>query len=146
MEYHTLILNRTYLVLLTLDFLIGVVGSGVVATEGGKHKITRQLTRLLSVKGDLTNPYSYLKLDLIQQVDEVDLLDGSILKMNKANFMMKRSEIARVTHNPKKKWGMGPHPHDGRICVEMTDGKKREFIMVGSQSGSGIAKLIMRGA
>lgn len=38
MEYYNLILNRTYLCLLTEDYLIGLKVNGIVGVEGGKNR------------------------------------------------------------------------------------------------------------
>jgi len=37
---------------------------------------------------------------------------------------------------------MGPYPHDGRVTIETYDNNKREFIILGNQSGKSIANLI----
>ena len=61
MEYYWVMLNRTFLVLLTDDALVGLKVNGAVSVEGGRDAITRGITRAMAVKGDLTNPYSYIK-------------------------------------------------------------------------------------
>jgi hypothetical protein len=38
---------------------------------------------------------------------------------------------------------MGYYPHDGKVYIETHDGKKKEFIMLGNQSGQKIANLIL---
>jgi Ca2+-binding RTX toxin-like protein len=58
MEYYYLIFNRTFLIIKTKGFLIGIQGNGLVSVEGGKDILTRQITSNMAIKGDLTNPYS----------------------------------------------------------------------------------------
>jgi len=143
MEYYFLILNRTFLIIKTKDFLIGIQGNGLVSVEGGKDTLTRQITSNLAIKGDLTNPYSYLKNKHLEKIADLDLIDGSILEVNKTNFLIKTSDIKSATYNPAKKFGMGPYPHDGRVTIETYDNNKREFIILGNQSGESIANFII---
>jgi len=142
MEYYFLILNRTFLIIKTKDFLIGIQGNGLVSVEGVKDTLTRQITSNLAIKGDLTNPYSYLKNKHLEKIADLDLIDGSILEVNKTNFLIKTSDIKSATYNPAKKFGMGPYPHDGRVTIETYDNNKREFIILGNQSGESIANFI----
>jgi hypothetical protein len=142
MEYYYLILNRTFLVIKTKGFLIGVQGNGLVSVEGGKDILTRQITSNMAIKGDLTNPYSYLKNKYLEKIANLNLIDGSIIEANKTNFLIKLSDIKSATYNPSKKFGMGPYPHDGRVTIETFENKKREFIILGNQSGENIANLI----
>jgi hypothetical protein len=52
------------------------------------------------------------------------------------------SDIKSAIYNPSKKFGMGYYPHDGRVIIETFDNKKREFIILGNQSGESIANFI----
>ena len=142
MEYYYLILNRTFLVIKTKEYLIGIQGNGLVSVEGGKEILTRQITSNMPVKGDLTNPFSYLKNKFLEKIADLDLLDGSIVETNKTNFLIKTSDIKSAFYNPLKKFGMGPYPHDGRVTIETFDNKKREFIILGNQSGENIANFV----
>ena len=44
----------------------------------------------------------------------------------------------------EKKWGMGYYPHDGKVYVKTKNGKKKEFIILGSQSGKEIENWIKK--
>ena len=142
MEYYYLIFNRTFLIIKTKGFLIGIQGNGLVSVEGGKDILTRKITSNMAIKGDLTNPYSYLKNKYLEKITDLDLVDGSILQTNKTNFLINVSDIKSAVYNPAKKSGMGPYPHDGRVTIETYDNKKREFIILGNQSGENIANFI----
>lgn len=142
MEYYYLIINRTFLVIKTKGFLIGIQGNGLVSVEGGEDILTRQITSNMAIKGDLTNPYSYLKNKYLEKIADLNLIDGSIITANKTNFLMKLSDIKSAVYNPSKKFGMGPYPHDGRVTIETFENKKREFIILGNQSGEDIVNLI----
>ncbi|WP_375435698.1 hypothetical protein [uncultured Hymenobacter sp.] len=144
MEYYNLILNRTYLILLTKQYLIGIKANGMISIEGGGDIFTKQITRTSAVRGDLNNPYSYLKENYIRNIENDNLLDKTVLLVNKSNFMIDRSDIKTVYYNPRKKWGMGYYPHDGKVYVKTNDNKEREFIILGNQSGKKIASLIMQ--
>ncbi len=143
MEYYFLILNRTFLILKSSGFLIGIQGNGSVSVEGGRDILTRQITSSLAIKGDLNNPYSYIKNKYIEKIDNTDLLDGSLTKLNQTNFVIKLTDITDVKYNANKKFGMGPYPHDGTVTINTFDNKKREFIILGNQSGQEIANWIL---
>lgn len=121
MEYYALILNRTYLITVKNGALNGIVCRGLTSLDAGDP-----ISRALSVKGDMNDISSYIDPSRLNQ-------------SNSANFRIPRSEITSVIHDPKKKWGMGPIPHDGKVYVEAA-GKKREFIILGKQSGKEIAE------
>jgi len=144
MQYHTLILNRTYLVLITDDFLIALKVNGAISVEGGKDNLTRKVTGTFAVSGDLDNPFSYIKNKYLQPLLKQDVYSSSILAQDKANFRIDKKDIVKVTYDRRKKWGMGYYPHDGRVYIKTNDGKTREFIILGEQSGEAIAEWIMR--
>ncbi len=126
MEYYALILNRTFLITIKDGALCGVVCSGLTSIEGGGDPLTKTATGKLAVHGNLDDPKSYVNAERIKQPSN-------------ANFSIPLSKISKVTYDPRKKWGMGYYPHDGRVFVE-AEGKKREFIILGNQSGKEIAE------
>lgn len=149
MQYYGLILNRTFLVLITKDSLIGIKVNGMVSIEvpDGKklaQQITRAIVNQMAIKDDLQNPFSYIKSKYIENIDDYELLDNSILKQNKANFIIHRAEIANIYYDPQKKWGMGYYPHDGKVYIETYKGKKLEFIILGNQSGQKIVDILKK--
>lgn len=143
MQYYGLIFNKTLLVLLTKDLLIGIKVNGLVSVESGGNIIAKELAGTMAIKGDLQNTYSYVKSKFIDRVNDYDLFDGSILTQNSSNFVINRSDIKSAFYDPKEKWGMGYYPHDGKVYVETNDGQKMEFINMGNQSGEKIVNLIM---
>ena len=126
MEYYALILNRTYLVHVGDGQITGGVCRGLTAVEGGGDRLTREVTAKLAVQGELNDPASY--------VDAVTLS-----KSHRANFAIELSEVQSVTYDPRKKWGMGYYPHDGRVTIA-TARERHEFIILGGQSGREIAR------
>lgn len=142
MEYYWLMLNRTFLILLTDDALVSLKVNGAVSVEGGRDAITREITRAMSVKGDLTNPYSYIKSSYAAKYENANVSGESILSLDKSNFTIPYKDIVDVSFDKSKKWGMGPYPHDGKVFVTTKDGSKREFIILASQSGESIAQAI----
>ncbi|MEO7486170.1 MAG: hypothetical protein ABIU77_03680 [Ferruginibacter sp.] len=143
MQYYGLILNRTFLVIMVSDLLIGIKVNGLVSVESGGSMIAKELSATMTINGDLQNPYSYIKSKYIDDVADLELLDGSILSNQKSNFIIRRSDIKNARYDPRKKWGMGYYPHDGKVYIETTDGKKKEFIILGNQSGHTIASLVL---
>lgn len=143
MQYFGLILNRTFLVLLTKDQIIGIKVNGLVSVESGGNILAKELSNTMTVKGDLQNPYAYVKSKYLDRVQDLELVDTDILKQDKSNFVIHRADINNAYYDPKKKWGMGYYPHDGKVYVATNDGKKKEFIILGNQSGHKIASLIL---
>ena len=140
MQYYGLIINRTYLVLFINNHLIGIVANGLVSVQSG-GALASIITSKMSVDGDLLNPLSYLKDKHLKRVEHLNLLEDNIKKTNSSNFRINIKDIISVDFDPSKKWGMGPYPHDGKIYLSTKD-KKRELIILGSQSGEKILELI----
>jgi len=143
MQYFGLILNRTFLVLLTKDQLIGLKVNGLVSVESGGSILAKELANTMTVKGDLQNPYSYVKSKYLDKLQDLELAKEGILQHDKSNFIIRRADIINAYFDPKKKWGMGYYPHDGKVYVATNDGKKKEFIILGNQSGHKVASLIL---
>ncbi|MBB3837022.1 hypothetical protein FHS57_001016 [Runella defluvii] len=143
MEYYNLILNRTYLVVIVKDKLLGIKVNGLVSVEGGGDILTKKVTKMMAIEGDLSNPYSYLSAKYVDKIQECELESEEVLAYDKSNFILPLAHIKKVYHDPKNKWGMGYYPHDGKVYVETSDKKKKEFIILGSQSGSKIANFIL---
>ncbi len=119
MEYYALILNRTFLLTVTRDRLDARVCRGITSIDGGP------VQSLMAVHGDINDPNAYVNNELLA-------------KPNRANVTLPLTSITSVEYTPKKKWGMGYYPHDGRVFVR-TATRKREFIILGNQSGQQIA-------
>lgn len=143
LEYYALILNRTFLVLLTPMHLVGVKVNGPISAEGGKDALTRAITHAMAVQ-DVNNPYAYGRERYLKAVDDLDLFGEEILQKSRGNFRLAYADIASVQHDPRKKWGMGPYPHDGKIYLTTKAGQKKELIPVGQQNGAAIAQAIQR--
>jgi hypothetical protein len=116
MEYFWLILNRTYVVFIAPEGLYG-----------------------WKVRGPVTNadrtfyePYQEMLKD-----DEFMRDWQAIEKLSRlrGGFVIERMAIVSVEYNERQKWGMGGIPHSGRINVKLSDGKTREFILLGFAIG-----------
>jgi hypothetical protein len=121
MEYYALVLNRTYLVRVGDREITGSVCRGLTAAAGGADRLTHGITRWLSVPGNLADPASH--------VDHANLAET-----HRANFAIALSTVQSVAYDPRRKWGMGYYPHDGRVTI-VTARKKRELIILGAQDG-----------
>jgi hypothetical protein len=141
MEYYGLILNRTFLVLIGRDHLIGIKVHGLVGVES--YSLDGLLIPL-HVHGDLLNPYAYMSPKYLKRIQNVELFSDSFLKVNSANFIIKRGDVSSARYDPRKKWGMGHYPHDGKVYITNKKGEKREFIILGSQSGFEIEKALKK--
>ena len=128
MEYWGLILNRTYTVFVTHDFICGAKVRGVLAAADSR-------SGTVPIQGDLHDPESYVKPEWLARYQGIDVTSKEFLAIDKANFQIRRDDIAHVAYHPKKKWGMGPFPHTGRMVLHLRSGKKRELIPLGDQDG-----------
>jgi hypothetical protein len=135
MEYYWLILNRTFLVLITDYELIGIKVHGPIGVESSDALMN---LLPLTIDGDLQNPYSYICAKYIDRIKDIDLKSKDFLRANASNFRINKSDIIDTSYDQSKKWGMGYYPHDGKVYVKTRDDKKREFIILGSQSGQEI--------
>jgi hypothetical protein len=143
MEYYMLLLNRTYLILITPDKIIGILGNGLISLETSGDPLSNKIASKFAVRGDLRNPHAYLKEKYIREVENVNLSDQSILRKHRANFIIQKSDIIDSWHDPTKKWGMGYYPHDGKVYIKKRKSRTREFIILGSQSGEDIAHQVL---
>jgi len=124
MEYWGLILNRSFLVFIMEDGLYGWKFHGVVSADAPNFyqpvaRLVRDEKWKMSTRG------------LRQLVD----IPG--------NFFIPRSQIETALFNPRKKWGMGPIKHSGRIEIALSNKKKREFILLGLVDGEEVRNKIL---
>lgn len=59
-------------------------------------------------------------------------------------FVLSRSRLKSVEFTPKRKWGMGPVRHSGRIFITSESGHRREFILLGEVDGLAIQQKILK--
>lgn len=124
MEYWAGALNRTYLVFAKENHLSGIIVRGVSAAPLTKTAIAQWF-----------NIHFYLSKRIIAKYSKVNLGSKEILQCNPANFRIPKASIERLDWDGTEKWGMGTVPHTGKINVYFKNGRKREFILLGSQNG-----------
>jgi hypothetical protein len=97
-------------------------------------------------KEKMHDPESYVN----SKMDRYDNLlsdHNAFLNADKENFIIQKSEVTRVYHDPSKKWGMGYYPHVGKIEIEaiktpMNRKGNRELILVGDQRPDAVLALL----
>lgn len=75
------------------------------------------------------------------------LTPKQFMKLGVENFVLTKKSVSNISFTPKKKWGMGNYPHQGRIFIETSKEefnkkKKREFIIIGNQDVERIMKAL----
>jgi hypothetical protein len=135
MEYYGLILNRTFLILLTNSKLVGIKVNGLVSVETGNPSYD---ILQLHIDDDLHNPHAYIKWKYIKRAQDVDLFSMDFFEIDRANFVIDKHDLVKVEYDKRKKWGMGYYPHDGKVSITQRGHPKREFIILGAQSGQAI--------
>jgi hypothetical protein len=124
MEYYGLILNRTYVVFVARQGLYGWKAEGIVSAG----------------QTSFFEPYQTMLADPDLMRDQGAIEDLAGLK---GGFFIPVADIASVEASDKSKWGMGGIPHSGRIQIGLTNGKSREFILLGSVSPEAIRDSVL---
>jgi hypothetical protein len=91
-------------------------------------------------------PEAYVKKKL-DSYDELLTDESAFLKRDKYNFIIRRSEVIKIWHDPTHKWGMGYYPDTGKIYLESPKTSRnqiavREFILVGNQDAHGLLEML----
>jgi len=137
MEYHTLILNRTYKVFITDQMLCGAKVRGLVASP-------------MSVPVEMFDQEFWVRTRAARIYDRLDMTSETFLNVSSANFQIKWNEIDRTEYRSGWKWGMGNVPYSGRVTLHLRAGRRRELILLGKQNGealkAGFDQLVKAGA
>ncbi|HVS97111.1 MAG TPA: hypothetical protein VHE54_11535 [Puia sp.] len=131
--------NCIYKVYVTDSLILGARVNGYISVQNG-FGIGKTVPR-----DRMHDPEAYVD----RTMDRYDLLlsdHDAFLSADKDNFIIQKSEIKRVYHDPKKKWGMGYYPHAGKIEIQaaktrMNRHGNRELILVGDQDPDRILSL-----
>ena len=112
MEYFALIWNRTFAVFVGEDGIYGWQVCGVVTNSDP----------------EFYQPWAEMLKEptLMQDLDAVRKLSQL-----RGGFFIPRATISEVLATDKPKWGMGGIVQSGRVTIRTTDGRNREFILLG---------------
>lgn len=135
MEYYGLILNRTYFIAAARESISGLKVGGLVVNP----PMARQ---------ELFNPRHYLGHADLNLFHGLLSQSRTELRSDHAHFNYPWSSVAGLSFNDKPKWGMGNVPYSGRLFVALTNGRQREFILLGRQNGPDLLRQLnaIRGA
>lgn len=126
-EYYGLILNRTFVVFVAPEGLYG-----------------------WKARGPVTGTWPLYFQPLVEMLHDPEWMRNrdaiTNLSKRKGGFFIPRSAIVAADIIRKKKWGMGAIPHSGRIRIVMSEGRSREFILLGSVNPDLIQQNILSGA
>jgi len=123
MEYHAVILNRTFLITVTASQVCGARVHGLLASPPVPDPEWR-------------DPAFYPVERLVKRYDGVDVDPEAYVRLDRANFQISLAELERVRFDPRPKWGMGWVPHSGRLYLELGSGVTRELMLLGAQDGA----------
>ena len=135
MEYKGL-LNCTMKIYITDSLIMGAKVNGY---------ITCYIGNTVSMK-HVWEPEAYVKKKL-DSYDELLKDESAFLKRDNYNFIIRRSDITKIWHDPTHKWGMGYYPDTGKIYLESKKTSSnhkalREFILVGNQDARAILEML----
>jgi hypothetical protein len=129
MQYYGGIFNRRVKVFVLEDRLsVGTIG-GLLATP-------------LFATEKWYDPEYYIAPVYAKRYENVDPHSEKFLSIDKSNYQILQSNIAKIEFDPTDKWGMGTVPHSGKILVQTLDGDEHEFILLGSQDGIFVKTMI----
>ncbi len=143
-ERYLLFFKRIYLVLITKNYLVGLVCNKRIRLESSGTvfiNLKIALPELLKKRGEAANAYSYLSTNYIRKIENKYLFDQSIFTVQKANFRIDRNDVQSVVYHPTK-IDLGKHPNVGTIVLEASRHDTKELIVLGNQSGESIVKWI----
>jgi hypothetical protein len=125
MEYYSLILNRTYFIMVTNDALYGAKMFGAkTSPRGGSGAYLWQ------------DPINFISSGTLKKYSGIDMASPDFLKLDKANFRIPTAEVTDLVFKAKKKMSMGGVPHTGSLYVTSLSDRKREFVLLGDQDGT----------
>ncbi len=127
MEYHAVILNRTFIVTVTASQVCGARVRGLLPS----HPVPDPEWR---------DPGFYPVERLVERYDGVDMDSEAYVRLDRANSQIPLTEVERVRFDPRPKWGMGWVPHSGRLYLELRSGMTRELMLLGAQDGAMICE------
>jgi hypothetical protein len=127
MEYHAVILNRTFLVTVTATQICGARVHGLLASPP-----------------EFSPNWDALSLDPVERLldrdDSVDIASEAYDRLDGMDFEIPLTELKRVRFDPSPKRGMGAMLHSGKLYLELQSGFTREFVLLGSQNGTMICE------
>ena len=125
MEYYLVMWNRSFDVTVTSSALSGAFVQGAISVGSPSIVAARRLNdaTLLVDRGRLA------------QARAQEPGSPGYLQLHRSNFTYARSLVVVIRYDPRRKWGMGPVPHSGRLQLELRDRTRRELILLGEQDG-----------
>jgi hypothetical protein len=109
--------------------------------------ITDEGLRCWKFKGPVTSRYPEFYRPIEELLDDPEMAHGTTvftdLMHGQGTFLIPYRGIRSVEFIPKTKWGMGPILHAGILSLGHTDGRTREFILLGAAYGDGIRDAIL---
>ena len=130
MEYFMVMRNRTLRVLIEDTYICGIKVGSDVASQGSAIAKTGK------------DPEFYVNEYYEQKYSGMKIGSGEMLGVDKANFIIKKKDIANITYH-KYKWGMVGIIYSGRIVIKLYDGSKKELILLGKQSFEKVREQIL---
>lgn len=100
-------------------------------------------------KTSMHNPEAYVDSTMAAKYPDLPSDIPGFLKANNQNFIIRKKDIADITFNPQKKWGMGYYPHNGRVIVKVKEKvynnkTEREFILIGDQNPEEVLTMLKK--
>jgi hypothetical protein len=124
MEYHPVILKRTFVVTVTSTQICGARVRGLLASP-------------YEPDPECHDPDLYARARL---VDGIDIASEAYYRLDEADFQISLTELERVRFDASQKRGMRTVRNSGTLHLELQSGVTREFALLGSQDGKTICE------
>jgi hypothetical protein len=124
MEYHAVILNRTFVVTVTSTQICGARVRGLLASPHEPDP-------------ECHDPDLYVSARL---VDGIDSASEAYYRLDEADFQISLTELKRIRFDASRKRGMRTVRNSGTLHLELQSGVTREFALLGSQDGKTICE------
>jgi hypothetical protein len=140
MEYKGLS-NCIYKVYITDSLILGAKVNGYISAEP-----TMGIGKAIP-KNVMQYPEAWVDKTMDAKYENSFSDQEKFLGIDKENFIIRTSDIKKIYHNSKPKWGMGYYAYTGRVVIEAKktpENRKaeRELILVGYQFPPDILKLL----
>ena len=86
------------------------------------------------------DPWSYPRTHLLQRYGGLDVNGPEFLRVHRLNFQLRRADLARVQHDPRRRWAIFNIPQSGRLVLRRNDGRSLQISLLGVQDGPQLAR------
>jgi hypothetical protein len=123
LTFHSFIFIRTWVVYVSDRLLAMAFVRGVLPPVSGP---------------EWEDQWAYPRPYLLRRHAGLDVNEPAFLRSHRLNYHIRRTDLADVAFDPRRRWDLMSVPHSGRIILYLRDGRSHELILLGFQDGPAI--------